>query len=184
MLAATRFSYVTHCENVDGGLTASLAFFAALEAQATQIAEFQPAFIPGSSRPLELLTLHGGPVTSGASAVDVETLIATRIKRQQILYQPDKRIDIVIGETTLHDPPGTIETLVGQLDRLVAVSGLPAVHLAVLRTGTPMPILDAITGQPDRILSMSEVACTDVRSRLHSWVGDRCRDAGLSPTTD
>jgi hypothetical protein len=47
----------------------------------------------------------------------------------------------VIGETALHDPPGTIETLAGQLDRLVAVSGLPAVHLAVLRTGTPMPIL-------------------------------------------
>jgi hypothetical protein len=145
MLAATRFSYVTHRENVDGGLAASLAFFAALEAQAAQIAEFQPAFIPGivqtAAYARELLALHGGPVTSGASAADVETLIATRIKRQQILYQPDKRIDIVIGETALHDPPGTIETLAGQLDRLVAVSGLPAVHLAVLRTGTPMPIL-------------------------------------------
>lgn len=113
MLAATRFSYVTHRENVDGGLAASLAFFAALEAQATQIAAFQPAFIPGivqtGAYARELLALHGGPVTSGASAADVETLIATRIKRQQILYEPDKRIDIVIGETALHDPPGTIE---------------------------------------------------------------------------
>jgi hypothetical protein len=70
MLAATRFSYVTHRGNVDGGLAASLEFFAALEAQAAQIAEFQPAFIPGivqtAAYARELLALHGGPVTSRA----------------------------------------------------------------------------------------------------------------------
>ncbi len=110
MLAATRFSYVTHREAVDGGLAASLAFFAALEAQAAEIAEFQPAFVPGivqtAAYARELLALHGGPAISGASAADVETLIATRIKRQQILYQPDKRIDIVIGETAFARPAG------------------------------------------------------------------------------
>lgn len=145
MLAATRFSYVSHRENVKGDLVASLAFFTALEAQATEIVEFQPAMIPGivqtAAYARELLALHGGPTTSGASTADVETILAERFKRQEILYDPSKQIEIVIGETALYDPPGTVETLVGQLDRLVAVSGLPAVNVAVLRTGTRMPIL-------------------------------------------
>ncbi|MGH3931307.1 MAG: DUF5753 domain-containing protein, partial [Pseudonocardiaceae bacterium] len=89
----------------------------------------------------ELLRLHGGPVIAGASEPDVEALVGERIRRQEILYQPGKHIQLVIGETALHDPPESIETLVGQLDRLVAVAGLAAVDLAVLPLGTRMPIL-------------------------------------------
>ncbi len=47
----------------------------------------------------------------------------------------------MIGETALHDPPGSIETLVAQLDRLVAVAGLANVDLGVFRIGTRMPVL-------------------------------------------
>lgn len=145
MLAATRFGYSNNRDMVHDGLAAAQAYIAALEAETTWIAEFQPACIPGlvqtAAYARELLVLHGGPMTAGASEAEVEAQVAERIRRQEILYHPGKRIQIVIGETALHDPPGSTETLVGQLDRLVAVAGLSTVDLAVLPIGTPMPIL-------------------------------------------
>ncbi len=147
MAAAARFEYSTVRDSVrqGGGIAAWQAQIAAMESAATHIAQYQPAMLPGivqtAAYARELLALHGGPFTAGASEDDVEALVAERIRRQQILYQPRRQIQIVIGETALHDPPGSAETLLGQLDRLVAVAGLASVDLAVLRVGTKMPVL-------------------------------------------
>lgn len=147
MAAAARFEYSTVRDAVrrGGGIAAWQAQLAALESAATHIAEHQPAMLPGivqtAAYARELLALHGGPMTAGASEDDVEALVSERIRRQEILYQPGKKIQLVIGETALHDPPGSVETLVGQLDRLVAVAGLASVDLAVLPVGTRMPVL-------------------------------------------
>jgi len=100
-----------------------------------------PGLVQTAAYARELLALHGGPMTAGAAEDEVEALVSERIRRQEILYQPGKQIQLVIGETALHDPPGAIETLVGQLDRLVAVAGLTSVDLAVLPVGTRMPVL-------------------------------------------
>lgn len=147
MAAAARFEYSTVREAVrqGGGIAAWQAQIAALESAATHVAEHQPAMLPGlvqtAAYARELLALHGGPITAGASQDDVEALVAARIRRQEVLYQPGKHVQLVIGETALHDPPGSADTLVEQLDRLVAVAGLASVDLAVLRVGTPMPVL-------------------------------------------
>jgi hypothetical protein len=100
-----------------------------------------PGLVQTAAYARELLALHGGPMTAGASEDEIEALVSERIRRQEILYQPGKQIQLVIGETALHDPPGAIETLVGQLDRLVAMAGLASVDLAVLPVGTRMPVL-------------------------------------------
>lgn len=147
LAAAARFEYSTVRDAVrqGGGIAAWQAQIAGLESAATHIAEHQPVMVPGlvqtAAYARELLALHGGPMTAGASEVEVEALVAERIRRQEILYQPGKQIQLVIGETALHAPPGSVETLAGQLDRLVAVAGLATVDLAVLRVGTPMPVL-------------------------------------------
>ncbi len=147
MAAAARFEYSTVRDAVrqGGGIAAWQAQIAALESAATHIAEHQPVMLPGlvqtAAYARELLALHGGPMTAGASEADVEALVSERIRRQEILYQAGKQVQIVIGETALHDPPGPLETLVGQLDRLVAVAGLASVDLAVLPVGTRMPVL-------------------------------------------
>ncbi len=147
MAAAARFEYSTVRDTVcrGGGLAAWQAQLIGLESAATHIIEHQPAVLPGlvqtAAYARELLALHGGPMTAGASQDDVEMLVAERIRRQEILYQRGKQIQFVIGEAALHDPPGAIETLVEQLDRLVAVAGLANVDLAVLRMGTRMPVL-------------------------------------------
>ncbi|MPZ67487.1 MAG: helix-turn-helix domain-containing protein [Pseudonocardiaceae bacterium] len=147
MAAAARFEYATVRDAVrqGGGIAAWQAQIAALESATTHIAEHQPVMLPGivqtAAYTRELLALHGGPLTAGASEDEVEALVAGRIRRQEILYQPGRSIQLVIGEAALHDPPGSVETLVGQLDRLVAVAGLASVDLAVLRLGTRMPVL-------------------------------------------
>ncbi|MGH3529777.1 MAG: helix-turn-helix domain-containing protein [Pseudonocardiaceae bacterium] len=145
MLAATRFMYVTHRETAHEGIAARQASFMALEEQASRIMEFQPALVPGivqtATYARELMALHGGPLSSGYGAADVEELISWRIKRQQVLYQAGKRVCLVVGETALCDPPGAIETLIGQLDRLAAIAGLPTVSVGVLRMGTAMPCM-------------------------------------------
>ncbi len=147
MATAARFEYSTVRDDVrrGGGIAAAQVQIAGLESAATHIAEYQPIMLPGlvqtAAYARELLALHGGPMTAGASEDEVEALVSARIRRQEILYQPGKQIQLVIGEAALHDPPGSIETLVGQLDRLVAVAGLASVDLAVLPVGTRMPVL-------------------------------------------
>ncbi|MGH3904867.1 MAG: helix-turn-helix domain-containing protein [Pseudonocardiaceae bacterium] len=146
MAATVRFDQSSVRDVVDHGELGVWQFhFAALEADAAYIAEYQAAFVPGlvqtAAYARELLHLHGGPVAAGASEPDIEALVGERIRRQEILYQSGKHIQLVIGEAALHDPPGSIDTLTGQLDRLVAVAGLATVDLAVLPIGTRMPIL-------------------------------------------
>ena len=147
MATAARFEYSTVRDDVrrGGGIAAAQVQIAGLESAATHIAEYQPIMLPGlvqtAAYARELLALHGGPMTAGASEDEVEALVSARIRRQEILYQPGKQIQLVIGEAALHDPPGSIETLVGQLDRLVAVAGLASIDLAVLPVGTRMPVL-------------------------------------------
>jgi hypothetical protein len=130
---------------VRGGMAAQQVYVGALEASATRIVEYQPAMIPGlvqtSAYARELLMLPGGPGASGASHAEIEQLVDARIRRQQVLYERGKQIQIVIGEAALHDPPGTRSTLIEQLHRLIAVAGLSQVELAVVPLGTPMPIM-------------------------------------------
>jgi hypothetical protein len=146
LLSDARVEYVNARDvQRSGGLADRQAHLGSLEAQATHLREYQPALIPGlvqtADYARELLHLPGGPAASGASEADVETMVAERIKRQNVLYQRGKTIQLVIGEAALRSPPGSLSTLAGQLDRLVAVTGLSTVELAILPLHAPMPAL-------------------------------------------
>jgi hypothetical protein len=88
-----------------------------------------------------MLTAPGGPVLVGATPDAVEALIAERVKRQALLYERHRQVRIVLGQTALTVHFGSVDTLIGQLDRLVTVAGLPSIDLRVLPTGAPSPIL-------------------------------------------
>lgn len=134
LLAAARREYETHREAArrGGGFANMQAQLAALEAQVARIAEWQPSMIPGllqtAAYTRELLALS----FTVSDEREIEMTVAGRIRRQEILYQPGRRIQFVIGEAALRSTPGTVETLLGQLDRLVAVAGLATVELGVL----------------------------------------------------
>lgn len=71
------------------------------------------------------------------AGVDPEAVAIERIRRQDILYQPGRRIEIIVGEAALRSTPGTIPTLLGQLDRLVSVSDLPTIEFGIV----PFPMM-------------------------------------------
>ncbi|MFG3518952.1 helix-turn-helix domain-containing protein [Nocardia nova] len=63
---------------------------------------------------------------------DVEQGVAKRLEQQKVLYHGDHRFHILITEQSLSTTVGGDEVMVGQLDRLLAVIGLPRVLLGVV----------------------------------------------------
>lgn len=146
LLAAARVEYATFGQlyRRAGSPVADQASTTARDAETTRIAEYQPAMMPGlvqtAAYAREVLSLPCGPSSSGASADGIEGIVGERIKRQDVLYQPGKRIQLVMGEAALRTRFGALQTLLGQLDRLVAVVGLASVELGVVAFSTPLPV--------------------------------------------
>jgi hypothetical protein len=63
---------------------------------------------------------------------DVDEAVQARVRRQEILYRPDKRFHFVLTEAALRLRLCPPEVMLGQLDRLVSLSALPNVRLGVI----------------------------------------------------
>jgi hypothetical protein len=63
---------------------------------------------------------------------DINEAVAARVKRQEILYRPDKRFHFVITEAALRYRLCPPEVMLGQLDRLVSLAALPNVKLGIV----------------------------------------------------
>jgi transcriptional regulator with XRE-family HTH domain len=114
---------------------------ARLEASAQVIRAFEPAVIPGllqtADYARQFMTKH-----AELHQIDsvIEEGVRARMQRQQILYEPDKELRFLVTEATLRYRPCTPSTLRGQLDRLLAVSGLDTVELAILPFTNELPM--------------------------------------------
>lgn len=128
-----------------GGTGAKQRSYREQERQATRIAVFQPMMVPGllqtaayaravAHLPASYASL--GEVTSD----DAEQMVAARIERQALLYEPGKTLSFVLGEAALLIRMGSIETQLGQLDRLQSVLGLSTVDLRILPFTAVMPL--------------------------------------------
>jgi hypothetical protein len=51
-----------------------------------------------------------------------------------------QRIEIILGEAALWNTPGTVDTLLGQLDRLISFAALPSLVVGVVSREVPIPI--------------------------------------------
>ncbi len=63
---------------------------------------------------------------------DLEQGVAKRLERQQVLYQGKRQFRIIMGEQALHTTVGDDNVMAGQLDRLIAVIGLPRVLVGIV----------------------------------------------------
>jgi transcriptional regulator with XRE-family HTH domain len=63
---------------------------------------------------------------------DINEAVAARMRRQEILYRPDKRFHFVLTEAALRFRLCPPEVMLGQLDRLVSFSQLPNVRLGII----------------------------------------------------
>lgn len=122
---------------------------AAIEARSSRIGEFQVAMIPAilqtADYAREILSLPSGPGAWGAGADDIEAMIDVRLRRQEILHDPGKRIQVVLGEAALRTLVCTPQTLVGQLEKLLSVMQLPSVELGVIGFAQRMPVFPFVS---------------------------------------
>jgi len=143
LLTAARIEYVTHRDEsrVEGGLAKVQQQLAALESQATHIAEWQPAMVPGlvqtAAYARELLERPDRPTMTDPDDINPEAIATERIRRQDVLYQPGRHIELILGEAALRSTPGTVQTLLGRLERLVSVTDLPTVEIGIF----PFPMM-------------------------------------------
>lgn len=73
-------------------------------------------------------------------ADDLEQGVAARLERQQYLYRGGRIFHVLLGEQALRTNIGGTDTMIGQLDRLLAVSGLPNVSLGIIPAGAQMSL--------------------------------------------
>ena len=138
--------YVTWQDNyrTAGGAAGKQSDIAALEAQATRLGKFQPAMIPSQLQTAEyareLLHLPCGPGAWGADEADIAAMVETRMRRQQILYTPGKNFRVVILEAALRTRLVSPAAMAGQLDRLIALDGLPSLDLGIIPYSVQVPV--------------------------------------------
>ncbi|WP_162834744.1 helix-turn-helix domain-containing protein [Amycolatopsis circi] len=72
---------------------------------------------------------------------DSDDAVRERIQRQDVLYDPSKRIEILIGESALRYPICDVPMLRVQIDRLLNLVGLAHVRFGVIPLGTTLPTI-------------------------------------------
>lgn len=69
---------------------------------------------------------------------DVDAAVAARLDRQHVLYDSEKRIELLMTETALRHPIAGREVMLAQIDRLLTVQGLPALRLGIVPADRPL----------------------------------------------
>lgn len=121
---------------------------ASSEQAATHIRSFDLALIPGLLQTAEyarnvflsLATLRG-------TVRDVDEAVRARMQRQNVLYDSGKTIELLTSEFSLRCPVGSRSTMAAQIDRLLALEGLPAIRFGIipLNVEYPLPPLHGFT---------------------------------------
>lgn len=146
LLEHARVEYRTWKENyrIAGGAGGKQRDILALESHVRWVGEFQPAFIPGfiqtAAYASELLRLPLGPTVFGANDDDIDQMVAARMERQSILYDPSKSVNIIVLEGALYSRVCETNIQIAQLDRLITLSGLPSLNLGIVPFAARLPI--------------------------------------------
>jgi transcriptional regulator with XRE-family HTH domain len=117
----------------------------AAEAAATRIAHYDPMLIPGilqtADYARELLHLPSGPAQSGATDEEISRMIAARLRRQAILYEPGRHITILTSEAALRTRIASPATMHAQLDHLARLAeSLTTATIGVIPFAAHAPI--------------------------------------------
>jgi transcriptional regulator with XRE-family HTH domain len=152
-----------------GGAVALQDEIAALAGSCTRIGEYQVALVPGYLQtPGYMREMALGDEFLAGDGIPVDELdrvIAARIRRQSILYEPGRELVHVVGEAALRIRFGrmTLRTLRGQLDHLAELATLPRHTFAVVPFSTPVPIAASGFCLYDRDLVVVETVAGDLQ---------------------
>jgi Domain of unknown function (DUF5753) len=95
----------------EGGSAAHQATYAAAEQAATTLFCYQPLIVHALLQTPEyarvVLNLPGGPVDHGATPDEVDRMIAERMRRASIIYEPCRTVTVLVGEAALRNAVGS-----------------------------------------------------------------------------
>ncbi|MFI5755448.1 helix-turn-helix domain-containing protein [Streptomyces sp. NPDC051569] len=74
------------------------------------------------------------------SVQDADDAVRARMKRQEWLYEPEKKFRVIMWEAALHALICPPPVLAAQLDRLMGTIGLDTVELGIIPFGAPLKI--------------------------------------------
>ena len=132
-LRNVRFEYAAWSRQLRRGFAARQRVSVALERATTSIRAFQPAVVPGLLQTADYAQhLLTGEMALRGLTDDVAEAVRLRLRRQEALYDPQKRFRFLVTEAALRYMPCPPATLRGQLDRLIGLSGLDTVEVAVI----------------------------------------------------
>lgn len=104
-----------------------------LEAGAKQIRNWQPQVIPGllqTADYAEAILRYG--VKFYRIPDDVDAGVSKRMERQRVLYRRDHRFHFLLAEQALYTTVGDRDVMVGQLDRLYTILGMPRITVGIV----------------------------------------------------
>ncbi|MCP2254272.1 Helix-turn-helix domain-containing protein [Prauserella aidingensis] len=107
---------------------------------ASHISVFSLALVPGLLQTAEyarhvfasLAELHDSPR-------DTDAAVRARMDRQQVLYDDSKQIELLMAESVLRHPAAPTTVMLGQIDRLITVQGLPSLRFGIIPFDSPLP---------------------------------------------
>ncbi|MFI9817558.1 helix-turn-helix domain-containing protein [Saccharothrix variisporea] len=142
-LAAIRREYVLWKDRVRAGHRGRQEDSVAVESAAKLIRAFESVVVPGLLQTAEYArhvllasaSLHGG-------GQDIAEAVRARMRRQQVLFEPGKTIEILMTEAALLHPVAPADVMAGQVHRLIAAIGTPNVRVGIIpiRTRVPYPL--------------------------------------------
>jgi transcriptional regulator with XRE-family HTH domain len=126
----------------DGGHQAIQQAVSVAESDAHVIRGFSLGLVPGLVQTAEyarrvfttLAELYESPR-------DIDAAVAARLERQHVLYDSDKQIELLMTETALRHPIAPRPVMLAQIDRLLAVQGLPALRLGIVPVDRPLGVV-------------------------------------------
>ena len=108
------------------------------ESEARILRSFEPVLIPGLLQTADYAASVLRKVIEFQQIPDdLDAGVSKRMERQQVLYQRDHLFHFVIGEQALYTTVGDDQTMIGQLDRLLAVQGMPRITVGVIPFTAP-----------------------------------------------
>ncbi len=130
----------------DGNVAALQDAVAAAEYAAKIIASYQPLLIPGFLQTADyaraLLSLPGGPLDSGATPDEVGRMIASRMRRAAILYEPGREIILLIGEGALRNRFAPAPVMRDQLEHVARLAEtLSTATIGIIPFDQQLPVL-------------------------------------------
>lgn len=136
LLASLHTLEVQHAEwqrQIKMGLRPHQNEIAELDARTRLFRAFESTFIPGLLQTAEYARYRfAQSITVFKVKNDINEAVQARVKRQEILYRPDKRFHFVLTESALRYRLCPPEVMLGQLDRLVSFAALPNVRLGII----------------------------------------------------